>query len=125
MEKKRILVVDDNSVNLSVIELVLQEDYEVIPMLSGKRVVKFLGRQAADLVLLDVQMPEMNGVETLKELRGLENGKDIPVIFLTGTEDAEAAAEGERLGIVDYITKPFDNEDLKTRIARVLSQALF
>lgn len=125
MEKKRILAVDDNSVNLSVIELVLQNDYEVIPMLSGKRVVKFLGRQAADLVLLDVQMPEMNGVETLKELRGLENGKDIPVIFLTGTEDAEAAAEGERLGIVDYITKPFDNEDLKTRIARVLSQTLF
>lgn len=121
MEKKRILAVDDNSVNLSVIELVLQNDYEVIPMLSGKRVVKFLGRQAADLVLLDVQMPEMNGVETLKELRGLENGKDIPVIFLTGTEDAEAAAEGERLGIVDYITKPFDNEDLKIRIARVLS----
>lgn len=125
MEKKRILAVDDNSVNLSVIELVLQKDYEVIPMLSGKRAVKFLGRQAADLVLLDVQMPEMNGVETLKELRGLENGKDIPVIFLTGTEDAEAAAEGERLGIVDYITKPFDNEDLKTRIARVLSQTLF
>lgn len=125
MEKKRILAVDDNSVNLSVIELVLQKDYEVIPMLSGKRVVKFLGRQAADLVLLDIQMPEMNGVETLKELRGLENGKDIPVIFLSGTEDAEAAAEGERLGIVDYITKPFDNEDLKTRIARVLSQNLF
>lgn len=125
MEKKRILAVDDNSVNLSVIELILQKDYEVIPMLSGKRAVKFLGRQAADLVLLDVQMPEMNGVETLKELRGLENGKNIPVIFLTGTEDAEAAAEGERLGIVDYITKPFDNEDLKTRIARVLSQTLF
>lgn len=120
MEKKKILAVDDNSVNLSVLERSLEKEYEVVPMISGRRAIKYLGRQGADLVLLDVQMPEMDGVETLREIRGLENGTSIPVIFLTGTSDPETAAEGARLGIADYITKPFNNDDLKERIAKAL-----
>lgn len=114
--RMRILVVDDNAVNLAAIEQVLKEKYEVIPMISGKRAVKFLYCEKVDLILLDVQMPVMNGVETLREIRNMENGVTVPVIFLTALKDKETVIEGSKLGIMDYITKPFDNVDLLNRI---------
>lgn len=119
MEKKKILAVDDNAINLAAIEKALQDEYEIIPMIAGKRAVKYLGCEKVDLILLDVKMPEMDGVQTLKEIRRLDNGLAVPVIFLTAAEDEETSAEGFRMGIMDYITKPFDNADLKKRIDHV------
>lgn len=119
MEKKRILAVDDNAVNLAAIEKTLQDEYEIIPMISGKRAVKYLNCERVDLILLDVKMPEMDGVQTLREIRRLDNGLAVPVIFLTAAEDESASSEGFRLGIMDYITKPFDSADLKKRIDHV------
>lgn len=116
MVKKKILAVDDNAVNLAAIEKTLQDEYEVIPMIAGKRAVKYLNCEKVDLILLDVRMPEMDGVQTLKEIRRLDNGLAVPVIFLTAANDEETSAEGFRLGIMDYITKPFDGADLKKRI---------
>ena len=87
MEKMRILVVDDNTVNLATVEQELKEKYEVIPMLSGRRAVKYLYREKVDLILLDVQMPIMDGIETLKTIRTQENGVTVPVIFLTTKKD--------------------------------------
>ncbi len=116
MTKRKILAVDDNAVNLATIEQTLQDEYEVIPMIAGKRAIKYLGCEKVDLILLDVQMPEMDGIQTLKEIRKLDNGMTVPVIFLTATKDEATSAEGFRLGILDYITKPFDGPDLKKRI---------
>ncbi len=123
MEKLRILAVDDNAVNLAAIEQALQDEYDVLPMIAGARAIKYLGRGKADLVLLDVQMPVMDGLQTLEEIRKLDNGAAVPVIFLTAAEDKDVAARGNELGIKDYITKPFDGEDLKRRIRRVLDAA--
>lgn len=116
MAKKKILAVDDNAVNLATIEQTLQDEYEVIPMIAGKRALKYLNCEKVDLILLDVQMPEMDGIQTLREIRTLDNGLAVPVIFLTATKDEETSAEGFKLGILDYITKPFDGADLRKRI---------
>lgn len=122
MEKATILAVDDNAVNLATIEQTLEDEYDVIPMIAGARAIKYLSRAQADLMLLDVQMPEMDGIQTLEEIRKLDNGQTLPVIFLTAANDEDVAQQGNRLGIVDYIVKPFDGADLKRRIRQVLEK---
>ena len=118
VEKMRIMAVDDNTVNLATIEQELKDTYDVVLMLTGRRAIKYLYQNKVDLILLDVQMPIMDGIETLKEIRSLEDGVTIPVIFLTAKKDAATVLEGSKLGIMDYITKPFDPDDLKERIER-------
>lgn len=122
MEKATILAVDDNAVNLATIEQTLEDEYDVIPMIAGARAIKYLSRAQADLMLLDVQMPEIDGIQTLEEIRKLDNGQTLPVIFLTAANDEDVAQQGNRLGIVDYIVKPFDGADLKRRIRQVLEK---
>lgn len=122
MKKMRILAIDDNTVNLATLEQELKNKYEVIPMISGRRAIKYLYCEKVDLILLDVQMPVMDGVETLREIRNLENGITVPVIFLTAMKDKDTVIEGSKLGIMDYITKPFDVEDLTNRIDRVFKR---
>lgn len=120
MEKRRILIIDDNAVNLASIEKKLEDEYEVVPMLNGKRAIKYLHCEKADLILLDVQMPVMDGVETLREIRRIDGGAEIPVIFLSAAQDKEAEEEGAKLGIIDYMIKPVDGDDLKGKIRRAL-----
>lgn len=122
MEKMRILAIDDNTVNLATLEQELKSKYEVIPMISGRRAIKFLYREQVDLILLDVEMPIMDGIETLKEIRAQENGVTVPVIFLTAKKDKATVIDGAKLGIMDYITKPFNPEDLHERIERVFKR---
>ena len=122
MKKMRILAIDDNTVNLATLEQELKDKYEVIPMISGRRAIKFLYCERVDLILLDVQMPVMDGVQTLREIRNLENGITVPVIFLTALKDRDTVIEGSKLGIMDYITKPFDTEDLNNRIDKVFKR---
>lgn len=122
MEKMKILAIDDNTVNLATLEQELKSKYEVIPMISGRRAIKYLYREQVDLILLDVDMPIMDGVETLKEIRTQENGVTVPVIFLTAKKDKATVLDGVKLGIMDYITKPFDPKDLHERIERVFKR---
>ncbi len=122
MEKMRILVVDDNTVNLALVEQELQEKYDVVPVISGRRAINFLYRERVDLILLDVQMPIMDGVETLKEIRRLENGITVPVVFLTARKEKSAVLAGSKLGIMDYILKPFDGDDLIRRIETIFKK---
>ncbi|SFQ15140.1 Response regulator receiver domain-containing protein [Lachnospiraceae bacterium XBB1006] len=122
LEKMKIMVVDDNTVNLATVEQELKDKYEVIPMISGRRAIKYLYRERVDLILLDVQMPIMDGIDTLREIRTQPNGTTVPVIFLTSKKDKTTVIEGGKLGIMDYITKPFDSEDLQGRIERVFKR---
>lgn len=121
-EKMKIMVVDDNTVNLATVEQDLKDKYEVIPMISGRRAVKYLYRDKVDLILLDVQMPIMDGIETLREIRTQPNGTTVPVIFLTSKKDKGMVIEGSKLGIMDFITKPFEADDLQNRIERVFKR---
>lgn len=118
----RVLAVDDNIINLATIEQELKNKYDVITVNSGARAIRFLNKEKPDLILLDVQMALMDGIETLKEIRTMENGAAIPVIMLTSKKDRETVIEGTKLGILDYILKPFDTQDLQTRIDRALKK---
>ncbi|MDE7324599.1 MAG: response regulator [Lachnospiraceae bacterium] len=120
MEKLRILAVDDNSISLAAIEQELKKEYEVIPVNSGARALQYLRREKPDLILLDIQMAQKDGIETLREIREMEKCKEIPVIMLTSKQDRTSVVETSKLGIYDYILKPFKGEDLHKRIDRVL-----
>ena len=118
--KKRILAVDDAAIILQRITNTLEEYYSVITVNSGVRALKFLEIEKPDLILLDIRMAPKDGFETLREIRSMEGRADIPVIMLTGVEDSSFVMEGFKLGISDYILKPFTPKDLIERISRVL-----
>ncbi|MGN0166947.1 MAG: PleD family two-component system response regulator [Acetatifactor sp.] len=120
--KMRILAVDDNIINLATIEQELKNKYEVITVNSGARAIRYLNKEKPDLILLDVQMALMDGIETLREIRTMENGATIPVIMLTSQKNKETVIEGTKLGILDYVLKPFDSQDLHARIDRALKK---
>lgn len=105
---KKILIVDDNSVNLTVIKAVFNNLYKVHAVNSGATALRFLEKQRPDLILLDVEMPEMTGKELLKILQADPNLSTIPVIFLTANHDEASEAEAFLLGAVDYIRKPMN-----------------
>ena len=123
MDRITILAVDDNIVNLATIEQELKDKYDVVTVNSGARALRYLNKEKPDLILLDVQMALMDGIETLKEIRTMENGATMPVIMLTAKKDRETVIEGSKLGIMDYVVKPFDVQDLQERIAKALKKA--
>ena len=117
--RKRILAVDDNAIVLTRISNTLQNDYDVITVNSGIRALKYLEMEKPDLILPDIQMEQKNGIETLQEIRGMDDMADIQVIMLTGVEDKDFVLSSARLGICDYILKPFSTDNLLKRIRRV------
>jgi putative two-component system response regulator len=116
MNNYTIVVVDDDMTNLTVAENILAEKYNVITIPSGEKLFRLLKRLTPDLILLDIEMPEMSGYEVIKELKSTEATKGISVIFLTATIDPTCEVEGLNLGALDYITKPFSPELLLKRI---------
>ena len=113
--KKRVLTVDDTAIVLTRILNTLQEDYTVVTVNSGVRALKYLEQEKPDLILLDIQMPQKDGIETLKEIRNMAGRADIPVIMLTGVEEKEIVLKSAKLGICDYILKPFAPDVLLDR----------
>lgn len=119
-----LLVVDDDIVFLKVMEEILKEYYEVSLAKSGQQAVRFLekGKQP-DMILLDIDMPDMDGFETLLNLNKLSRKEKIPVIYLTGMDGTDSEAYGLRLGAVDYIRKPVVKDVLLARLSIHLSHA--
>ena len=107
-EKKLIILVDDNPANLKIGKNVLSEKYAVATAPSAEKLFGLLENNNPDLILLDIDMPEMDGFQAIEILKSKPETKDIPVIFLTGMADSCDAEKGRSLGAVDYITKPFD-----------------
>lgn len=122
-EKLKILAVDDNSISLAMIEQELKGKYQVIPVNSGKRALQYLKWEKPDLILLDVQMALKDGIETLREIREMENCKDVPVIMLTSSRDKDTILESSKLGVYDYVLKPFNKQDIQKRIKRALAKS--
>ena len=120
--KKRILAVDDDVIILTRISSILRNDYEVVTVNSGMRALRYLNQECPDLILLDIRMAQQDGIETLREIRKMEECKDIPVIMLTGVENKDIVVESAKLGICDYLLKPFSSIELLKRVNRVLEQ---
>jgi class 3 adenylate cyclase/CheY-like chemotaxis protein len=112
----KIILVDDNPSNLRAGKNVLSEYYEVYTAPSAAKMFDLLKDIKPALILLDIEMPEMNGYEAIRILKTKENTRDIPVIFLTGKTDTENELTGLDLGAIDYITKPFQPALLLKRI---------
>lgn len=117
LEPAKILVVDDTPENLEIVGMILeQHHYDVYIAHSGQTALDLLRNVAVDLILLDVMMPEMDGFETCIAIRGLEQHRDTPIIFMTAKVDVESAVRGFELGAADYIRKPINLLELIARI---------
>ena len=113
---KSIILVDDDMVNLTMGYDALSSDYDVVTVDSGSRLFRILDRFLPDLILLDIEMPEMNGYDVIRMLKENERTKHIPVIFLTAKSSGDYELKGLSMGAIDYITKPFAPQLLKKRV---------
>ena len=114
--RKKIIIVDDNIVNLSNARNALVQKYDVFTVISGNKLFRLLEQVIPDLILLDIEMPEMDGYEVLEILKRSGTTAGIPVIFLTAVIDPTSELKGLNLGAIDYVTKPFSRELLIKRI---------
>jgi CheY-like chemotaxis protein len=120
----RILVVDDSANARASISrnLVRGMQAQVLEASDGISALQILLRYRCDLVLLDIRMPEMDGIETLRAIRRSPSHGSVPVVMLTGTSDEEQVVRAIKLGIVDYLVKPVTSELLCERITKALAQ---
>jgi len=118
--RKKIVLVDDNLANLTIGRNLLKTFYEAYPAPSAAKLFELLENVTPDLILLDIEMPETDGYETMIRIKADERYSDIPVIFLTAKSDASSEMKGFDLGAVDYISKPFSAPLLLKRIENQL-----
>ena len=119
--KKKILVVDDDSFLLSSVEIVLEADYMVTIAKSGNEALEDIDNGLVpDLILLDILMPEMNGFETYNKIRAMSPMQEIPIIFLTSVSNTAEVQQALALGAADYIMKPYTKGDLEGRIQNAI-----
>lgn len=116
--KPLVLAVDDKRANLLALEALLGENYKILFANSGREAVSAVRLKSdIDLILMDVQMPDMDGFEAAKEIKKLESGRDVPIIFVTAVyNDDPFVRKGYEVGGIDYFSKPFDPEVLKMKV---------
>lgn len=119
--KQKILVVDDEPINLKVLNNVLKDTYKLVFSKSGTEALRLIEKEKPDLILLDVMMPEMTGYDVCERLKNNPLFKSIPVIFVTALNDAVDEAKGLNVGAVDYISKPVTPAVVKARVKTHLS----
>lgn len=111
-----ILAIDDSAFNIHTLASFLQNDYRIISAQSGKEGIQLALKELPALILLDIEMPKMNGFEVLEELQKNDRVNRIPVIFLTGLANIETEERALLAGAVDYITKPYNQNIVKARV---------
>ncbi len=123
MAVSKILVVDDQPINVQLLKRKLErEGLGVVAAYTGLEAIELVDREKPDLILLDVMMPDMDGIEVCQRLQAREETRSIPIIFITARSTKESKLEGLGVGAVDYITKPID---LDETLARVQTQLRF
>jgi CheY-like chemotaxis protein len=121
-EEKTIFVVDDSDTNLILAEEALEEVYDVYTIISAAQMFKMIEKKKPHLILLDIQMPEMDGFEAMEKLKADPELASIPVVFLTATVTAEISAKARALGAADIVAKPFTAEGLQGKVSEWLSK---
>ena len=116
-----ILAVDDDSVIRIHVKSSLKTDYQVVPMGTAKEALSFLGNNDVDLIILDIDMPEISGFEMYEAIKKNSKTKFIPIIFLTGVEDEEILEKVKSLN-EDYIEKPISTDALQTHVKKLLKK---
>jgi PleD family two-component response regulator len=124
MTQTRILVVEDDPDLVELLNIYFgMMNYEVVSASWGAEAVQIARDEVINLVVLDIRLPDIDGYEVCRQLRAQRRSQDIPIIFLTEKRDRVDKLQGLELGVVDYITKPFDNEELRLRVRNVLKRA--
>lgn len=118
--EKIILIVDDDMTSLKLAKNILDKDYRVATIQSGGMVFKYLSKNTPDLILLDLNMPDMDGFEVIERLQSHPSYSNIPVIFLTANQDPQSEAKCLETGAIDFVSKPFVPLVLKTRVKRTI-----
>ena len=119
-QRKHILVVDDNSMMLRLVKEHLHDKYDVATALSGKVALKFLQKKKTDLILLDYEMPDENGIAVLEKLRASNATRDIPVVFLTGVTESKKIKEALVMKPQSYLLKPINRDRLLDTIEKLI-----
>jgi len=118
--KSSVLVVDDTEANIDILVETLADRYDVRVALDGETALEDVAEELPDLILLDIMMPGMDGYEVCKQLKQAPRTRNVPIIFLTAMSEEKDEAKGLALGAVDYVTKPFSPELVKSRVANQL-----
>jgi DNA-binding response OmpR family regulator len=120
--RKKILLVDDSGVTLMMEKMILErESYDLVTARNGHEAVECARRERPDLVLLDVVMPGMSGLETCARLRGMEETRETPVIMVTTRGEAQYVEQAYELGCTDYVTKPVNSLELLAKVRNCLA----
>lgn len=114
--KKRIVAVDDSGIVLKMLSAMLGGSYEFNAFSKGMRAIEFLEQKGADLIILDIDMPVLNGFEVMKMIRTRNGLKDIPVIFLTSNNSKDDVLKAVKMGAKDYAVKPVDETVLLKKV---------
>ncbi|MDX2175434.1 MAG: response regulator [Candidatus Sumerlaeia bacterium] len=121
--KPRILAVDDENDILLILRTALKDEYEVLTASNGPDALHTIESEKPELVILDMMMPDMDGLEVLQEIRRMESSATIPVIFLTGVSDRAKIREALDKGTNYYIVKPFDCTELSNKVGFALKES--
>lgn len=116
----KVLIVDDDELNVGLIAGALKDQYAILTARNGGDALRLMKEESPDLVLLDVMMPEIDGLEVSRRARGDAALANVPIIFVTAMDTSEGQSAGLELGAVDYITKPLNLEHLKLRVRNQL-----
>ena len=121
--KKKILLVDDNEVQLSISEVQLNKEYDVTTAKSGREALDCLFHgHVPDLIMLDILMPDMDGWETFGRLRAISKLHEVPILFLSSINDEKEIARAYDMGAVDFIIKPCNNTELLERVKKAVKK---
>lgn len=119
--EKRIMIVDDDDMSLRRAEFILKKTgHDIVTATSGEECMRLLQQEPVDLIFLDVKMPGKDGIETLREIRAMDGFSDLPVIFLTGSEDSGHEQEAKELGAKDFVLKPLKPQELIAQVEKTL-----
>ena len=120
MTKKKILVCDDEKGVRESVRLILHDIYDSIYASNGEEVLHSLKKNKADLLIMDIKMPRMGGMETLPRIRRLR--PKLPILIMTGYESRDVASEAINRGASDYLTKPFQRERILAKVKALLEK---
>ena len=125
-EIKKILFVDDDAIQHAIAENILKDEYEVFKAKSGSEALQYLYSNdfVPNLILLDILMPDMDGWEVFNRIRGISLLKKVPIAFLTALTESSDEKRAFEIGADDFIRKPYDKEELLTRIKTILDKAV-
>jgi len=123
--KGKVLVVDDEELNLKLIEAYLDEEYEIITAQSGSEALNKIINDKPDIVLLDIMMPQINGYDVCKSIKENDATRFIPVVMCTALSGSEAKVKAIEIGADDFLTKPINREELYARIKSLLKKKYY